>query len=265
MDVGAMLQSARERRGLSLDELAHRTKISVRVLRALEHNAIDALPRGIFMRGFLRAYAQEVGLDPDATVETYVAQFEPVQTPPPPALQSRIDDDPAEDALVVNSYSPFDSSAESGSEAGKAIAIALVSLAFVTYLSLGTSHDPVAEPLPAEDTAPAVAEPANPAVLPAANLAQPVATTGQALEIAIHPSGPCWVEAVVDGSRRIYTLMSTGDRETITVHEDLVLRVGDPSAFAFSINGRPGRLPGRAGQPISISVDLDNFTEFLAP
>jgi len=265
MDVGAMLQSARERRGLSLDELADRTKISGRVLRALEHNAIETLPRGIFLRGFLRAYAKEVGLDPGATVESYLAQFEPVETPKEPAPLPRVDDDPAADAFVVNSYGAFDPSAESGNEAGKAIAIALVSLAFVAYLSMGTSGDPVAEPPPAGDTAPAVAERGNPAVLPAADLTQPVATSGQALEIEIRPSGPCWVEAVVDGSRDVYRLMSAGDRETVTVHEDLVLRVGDPSAFAFSINGRPGHLPGRTGQPITIRLGPENVTEFLAP
>ncbi|HEY6359937.1 MAG TPA: RodZ domain-containing protein [Vicinamibacterales bacterium] len=264
MDVGATLQSARESRGLSLDELSDRTKISVRLLRALERNAVDVLPRGIFMRGYLRAYATEVGLDPAETVESYLAQFEPLEPVTPSTDEHREDDVPAEELVVLNRYGSFDPSADSGSEAGKAIAIALVSLGFVAYLSLGTAREPVAsEPTLPADIASAVDRRDGAAVLPAGDVSVPVATSGNALEIAIHPAGPCWVEAIVDGDRRLYRLMSAGDREAITVHEDLTLRVGDPSAFRFSINGRAGRVTGRAGQPITIRIDPENFSDFL--
>ena len=76
MDVGAALRDAREQRGISLDELSRTTKISVATLRALERNQIDRLPGGIFVRGFLRACAHEVGLDVEDTVQRYLAQFE---------------------------------------------------------------------------------------------------------------------------------------------------------------------------------------------
>jgi transcriptional regulator with XRE-family HTH domain len=63
--VGATLRDARERRGVNLHEIAARTRISVRVLEALERNDISRLPGGIFSRAFVRAYAAEVGLDPE--------------------------------------------------------------------------------------------------------------------------------------------------------------------------------------------------------
>jgi transcriptional regulator with XRE-family HTH domain len=275
MDVGATLQSAREGRGLSLDELANRTKINVRLLRALESNNLEALPNGIFMRGYLRAYAREVGLDPDALVESYVAQFEPVGAAAK-SSQQRADDAPPDDLVVVNGYGTFDPSAETGSEAGKAIAIALVSLAFVAYLSLGTSRDPVVPELtPPADAIPAavhddgipVASRGNgdgAAVVPASNVSVPVATAGNTLQIEIHPTGPCWVEATVEGEKRVYRLMNAGERETLTVQGDLMLKVGDPSAFAFSINGRPGRLSGRPGQTLSVRIGPANVSEFLS-
>ena len=265
MDVGATLQSARESLGLSLDELANRTKISVRLLRALESNAVEALPHGIFMRGYLRAYAKEVGLDPAAVVESYIAQFETLDPPAQSTREQAVDDVPADDLVVLNGYDTFDPSAESGSEAGKAIAIALVSLAFVAYLSLGTSRDPVAaEPPPPAETVPALAQRGGAAVLPASDVRVPVATTGHTLEIEINPAGPCWVEAAVDGNTRIYRLMNAGDREAITVHEDLTLKVGDPSVFRFSLNGKAGHLSGRPGQPVTVRIDPENFTDFLA-
>ena len=67
-DFGARLRDARERRGVSLRQIANATKISVAVLEALERNDISKLPGGIFGRAFVRSYAIEVGLDPEATI-----------------------------------------------------------------------------------------------------------------------------------------------------------------------------------------------------
>jgi transcriptional regulator with XRE-family HTH domain len=72
---GARLREARERRGVSLRQIANATKISVAALEALERNDISRLPGGIFSRAFVRSYAVEVGLDPDATIKEFIAQF----------------------------------------------------------------------------------------------------------------------------------------------------------------------------------------------
>ena len=263
MDVGAMLQGARERRGLSLDELAHRTKISVRVLRAIEGNAFHLVPQGIFVRGYLRAYAREVGVDPDATVEQYLTQFD-TTGPGEHSPKGGVADFPDEDPIMPPVNPGFDVSADSGSEAGKAIAIALVSLGFITYLSLGTSPDSSRDAVAVDEASTALAEPGRPEVLLASDATEPVATSGDALAIELRPTAPCWVEAVVDGNRSVYRLMQPGERATLTVHESLALRVGNPAALRFSVNGKPGRLPGRPYQPVTVRVDAENFTEFLA-
>src|ERR1043166_8684950 len=74
-DFGARLRDARERRGVSLRAIAEATKISVAVLEALERNDVSRLPGGIFSRAFVRSYALEVGLDPETTIQEFVAQF----------------------------------------------------------------------------------------------------------------------------------------------------------------------------------------------
>ena len=76
MDMGETLRLAREERGLSVEGLSQRTKISPPLLRAIEANEIGRLPGGIFLKGFLKAYAREVGLNPEDTVARYMAQFE---------------------------------------------------------------------------------------------------------------------------------------------------------------------------------------------
>src|SRR5438477_3036444 len=72
---GAKLRDARERRGVTLRQIANATKISVGQLEALERNDISKLPGGIFSRAFVRSYAVEVGLDPETTIQDFIAQF----------------------------------------------------------------------------------------------------------------------------------------------------------------------------------------------
>src|SRR5512142_2683419 len=74
-DFGAELREARERKGVSLRQIAAATKISVGALEALERNDISKLPGGIFSRAFVRSYATEIGLDPDETIRKFLAQF----------------------------------------------------------------------------------------------------------------------------------------------------------------------------------------------
>jgi len=72
---GDKLREARERRGLSLRQIANATKISMITLEALERNDIKRLPGGIFSRGVVRSYALEVGLDPESTIDEFMGQF----------------------------------------------------------------------------------------------------------------------------------------------------------------------------------------------
>src|ERR1700716_2103566 len=74
-DFGGKLREARERRGVSLRQIANAMKISISVLEALERNDISRLPGGIFGRAFVGSYAIEVGLDPDDIIQEFIARF----------------------------------------------------------------------------------------------------------------------------------------------------------------------------------------------
>src|SRR5436190_16534005 len=74
-DFGSKLRDARERRGVSVRDIANATKISAAALDALERNDISKLPGGIFSRAFVRSYAVEVGLDPETTIQEFIAAF----------------------------------------------------------------------------------------------------------------------------------------------------------------------------------------------
>ena len=65
MSFGTYLIQARELRGLALGDVAERTKIPASALEALESDAGSRLPERVYVLGYLRAYADAVGLDPD--------------------------------------------------------------------------------------------------------------------------------------------------------------------------------------------------------
>ena len=74
---GAALESARKSAHKSLDEIADRTKINVAILRALEQERFEDAPKArVYIRGFVRCLAEEVGLEPDAVAKSYLPRWE---------------------------------------------------------------------------------------------------------------------------------------------------------------------------------------------
>jgi hypothetical protein len=69
---GEKLRKQREQRGISLDTISTITKISPRMLRAIEDEHFDQLPGGVFSKGFVRAYARQVGLNEEEALADYL-------------------------------------------------------------------------------------------------------------------------------------------------------------------------------------------------
>ena len=72
--VGGEFQQARKAADLTLERVAAKTKIRVRFLEAIDAGDFDRLPDGVVRRGHLRAYAREVGLDPEQIVARYLRE-----------------------------------------------------------------------------------------------------------------------------------------------------------------------------------------------
>ena len=70
-DIGDKLRSAREAKGLSIEDIEKATKIQGRYLTAIEQNDFDKLPGDFYVRAFIRQYAQIVGLDGKKLLSEY--------------------------------------------------------------------------------------------------------------------------------------------------------------------------------------------------
>lgn len=74
VSFGKKIRRERQRRGITLVEVSNATKISLQYLGALERNDFRKLPGGVFNRGYVRAFAQSVGANPERMVRAYLAE-----------------------------------------------------------------------------------------------------------------------------------------------------------------------------------------------
>jgi len=75
--VGAKLRAARLSQGMTVEEIAQITKLPKASLELLENDSYNALPALVFVRGFVRSYAQTVGLNGDELVRQLPIQHGP--------------------------------------------------------------------------------------------------------------------------------------------------------------------------------------------
>jgi transcriptional regulator with XRE-family HTH domain len=72
---GPNLRRIRVQHGISLEQIAARTKVSIALWSGLERNDLSRWPSGIFARSYVREYARIVGADPEATVDEFCRCF----------------------------------------------------------------------------------------------------------------------------------------------------------------------------------------------
>jgi cytoskeletal protein RodZ len=274
-DFGGKLRQARERRGVSLRQIAATTKISASALDALERNDISRLPGGIFSRAFVRSYAVEVGLDPDETVREFLERFnqEPAPSAEPPA------------AAIPEPERTYKEEQRKAARMlaviGAALLVLVIGGIFVfrargartaarsEAAGAAAKAAPVLEPVPQRAPLP---QPADPTATPAA--VQPkaadravsapaAAVTPGAVQLDVHPSSDCWVSLTVDGKKLFARMMKAGEHESHAVHSEAVVEVGNAGAFEFSINGRPGKSLGDVGQVKTLKLTPETAAEFI--
>ena len=72
---GSDLKKIRDELGVSLEEIAETVKVRMAYLRAIEEDQFEKAPSRIFLKGFVRAYAQYIGLDADIVASRYLIRI----------------------------------------------------------------------------------------------------------------------------------------------------------------------------------------------
>lgn len=252
-DVGSRLRTAREAKKISLREIANTTKISVSALEALEQNDVTELPGGIFTRGFLRAYASEVGLDPEETVRDFMSRV----------AADSAGDELRHDANVANSQDLFQSQRRMVITVVWLVAVGIPLAGLVLFLGVWDRETM------SEDAGAPVVEGAP--MLPApdsrrreVSVAGAPAVAEESLSMVLRPRGECWVSLTIDGEEIFARVMRAGEQESYQAQREIVLNVGDAGRFDFSVNGQAGRSLGGDGEVVSEVITLRNYRDYIA-
>ena len=81
VEIGNVLRAARERQGIELGEVERETRIRERYLAALEAEKFELLPARAYAKGFLRVYADFLGLDGRLIVAEFDVRFPDAEQP----------------------------------------------------------------------------------------------------------------------------------------------------------------------------------------
>ncbi len=293
---GTWLRRQREVREIDLREIADSTKVSMSYLRAFEEDRFDVLPASVFAKGFLRQYARYVGLDPEEVVNFYLAARQPEDEPSllprsepePPArnylffvlavtaalvllvwLLSVFGDRARPSAPVsapVTAPAPESSLAGDRREAAAAEIEAASTpdesrrrRADETESRRRRADETESRPRRADETesrprradGTAAIQPVEPDPVQAAEEPRPP------LRVTLDFLSDCWVEASVDGAKRLSELKVQGESLLLDAEEAVEFKVGDVAAVQVEVNGLPFEIESRSGTSVrSVRIDL---------
>jgi len=282
--LGQLLREAREAKGLTLTEVEGETRIRLSYLEALEAEEFDRLPGEVYVRGFLRNYAQFLGLKSEEVLAQYSGEEETVPSQP---ASSRLRLDVAMDVPLERSRR---------ASILRTLALIVVMLALIgggywgyrTYIETGrlqfhlpafarvTTTSTVTAPAAIEtatlDKATEIAqspEPTDTSTFPPTATFTPTQTPAptatptvtatptpkvyRGIEVAIAIRDRSWLQVTVDGVRVYEGVLEAGETRTWEGSRRIALRTGNGGGVVVKLNGE---LIGPLGEPGEV-VDVE--------
>ena len=262
--LGQYLKECRTQRGMSLEELAARTRIRLKTLQALEQDDYPALPVEVTVKGFLRAYARCLALDEQevlARYQRFAAQYFQIAQDANPIGR-------VEQRLMPLPFWRRNLTLVGMTIAGLVIVISgLVVLAppvepeHPTAISVPgrvvPSDPPPARPSeglqsPLEIPTPIAPDQQVPAFPPAgepSGVPQSMPIDAAHLQqLTIAATETSWVQVTIDGLQQKEALLQPGERVTWTAEHEFRLTVGNACGVSVELNGQPVDSLGPSGR-----------------
>ncbi|MEW6080571.1 MAG: RodZ domain-containing protein [Bacillota bacterium] len=259
-DIGEALKRAREERGLSLREVQTATKIRQKYLEALEAGDDSVMPGEVYTKGFIRSYAEYLGLDGWEMVGHYKAWKDSVR----PSSELKPEERPVQLRRVRPPHYP-------------AWVLVLLLVAFGGFLgrqyylsSRPVKAPPVEAPVeeePAGEPEPTPEEPPGEPGMPAIRRVEISPTVVEyhvpaesvQLEVGVAPiTDRCWMHVTVDGRVVFDGMLAPGQIQAWETSGEVRIRAGRPWSLTFNLNGVSWGPEGdREGVPMDLLFKVE--------
>lgn len=223
--IGELLAEARRRQGLSLKDAENAVKIRAKHLAALEENEFDAVPGAAYVIGFIKTYANYLGLDSAELIKRYRSEF---NYPPSGSLGLK-------GAIIA--LGPAE---ESPRRQWQWLIIALAALLVIAAVAAGWWRFGAAP----RHRSPAAERPrsAHKVVRRTVSKSQPVRKTVQpesfTIKAKIHSAKGAWLRVVVDGRVAYEDVLPDKAIRTWTARQTVLMRSGNATAVEVFRDGR---------------------------
>jgi cytoskeletal protein RodZ len=224
----------------------------VSTFEALERGQVSRLPGGIYRRAIVRAFAREVGLDPEETLQAFLAQH-PDELPPLSSGRA------GETVVVSEALTPRRGLLQM---AVKLLGAAVPVLAGFYYFNGHSSQPP--PPRKTENNLPArPTDVWSPEIVPAGGFSEAPPPAFHPVVVRLTASSACVLRVTADGRVVLARTISAGEQLEIELSDEVLLSGDDAGAVQFSINGQAGRLLGLAGEPLDVRIGRDDYQRWL--
>lgn len=257
--IGKLLRERRETQGVSIKAVEESTSIRRLYLEAIENEDYDKLPELVYARGFVRNYADFLGLDGDDIAARFKEEIEPkpeepenIEQEPPVKHQPAVPHD--EDRRVTfSSGRDFKARTQGTSTLTKVLtAAAVLVVAFVGGIYYYFGNDPkvtekVSQPVPKQENA----------VIDVANPTASASGKVDGVEVVATFSNNCWTWVTSDGKDVFEGFVEKGQRFTWKGKTNVNVTLGNAGAVEIVRNGHSLGKAGKNGEVVEIRYTKD--------
>ena len=265
--AGSMLKTEREKQGKTLDAISSATKINKSVLKLIEEDSYGMLPSSSYVRGFLKLYARELGIEPYTVIELY-EQFlkgSRKEAPdknqaPPPYVKKR--NNPLITVIVIlfvliisGLGYRFCTVEKTPSHSISASTTTVVDVAVPEDVSTTVP----AAALPYSDNESSAQVPSATGIVPS-SMKEEESGLGKKENFTVRfvARELTWMKIEVDDDKPFEVMLRAGEVFRKTAARSMKVRIGNGGGVSLFYNGVPLGVPGRQGKTLNL-----RFPEYI--
>lgn len=230
-EIGSHLRNLRAKKGLSLEEIATKTMVQQRFLAAIEKGEIEQLPEPLYIRGFIRRFAEALGIDGTPLSESF----------------------PLGSAQLGSANAKFSNGGSVPLRPWHLYAIYLAAVLGAVAL-LYALFKPAESPsgnLGSSRPVSVAATSSNPSKK---TVAKPPLVKTAPVQAQLNLKADSYLTIQADGLTNYDGILKAGEAKTITAKQSIQLFAGNAGGVMLGINGQPAKLMGKSGEVKDVTL-----------